>query len=108
MEMPARGVRVVAPLGSRLVTGVVVGEAEHIAGSIAVKDIKKVVDSDVYLPNDVIDLALWVAEYYAAGPGDAMATAMPVSAKGGFRTVPVAALTALGQETLSATNVDMP
>ena len=31
----------------------------------------------------VVDLALWVGEYYASGPGDALAVAMPPSARRG-------------------------
>ena len=34
-------------------------------------------DTDAFLPPPVVDLALWVAEYYACGVGEALAAAMP-------------------------------
>ena len=34
-------------------------------------------DDRPFLPDEVLDLALWAAEYYAAGPGEAVAAAMP-------------------------------
>jgi len=51
----------------------------------------------------VIALALWVAEYYACGAGDAIAVAMPPRALAGtraaaFRTIRVAHLTVRGHE----------
>ena len=34
-------------------------------------------DETAFLPADVVKLASWVANYYASGAGEAMATAMP-------------------------------
>ena len=45
--------------------------AEHQAKVIEVLDVEP------FLPPAVVDLAMWVAEYYACGPGDALAAAMP-------------------------------
>jgi len=36
-----------------------------------------VLDQEAFLPADVVDLAAWVAAYYACGVGEAIATAMP-------------------------------
>jgi len=36
-----------------------------------------VLDATAFLPPDVVDLASWVADYYACGVGEAIATAMP-------------------------------
>jgi primosomal protein N' (replication factor Y) len=47
------------------------GEADSI------KEILDYVDDDRFLPQGTLELALWVAEYYACGPGDAVAAAMP-------------------------------
>ncbi|MGB2716727.1 MAG: primosomal protein N' [Vicinamibacterales bacterium] len=41
------------------------------------KDLIDVLDADAFLQVDVVKLALWVAEYYASGPGEALAAAMP-------------------------------
>jgi primosomal protein N' (replication factor Y) len=36
-----------------------------------------ILDDAPFLPADVVTLAMWVADYYACGPGEAMAAAMP-------------------------------
>jgi primosomal protein N' (replication factor Y) len=68
---------VLVPLGTRTVTGLVVGEASPPADAASVKPLVEVVDDEAFLPDAVVDLALWVSEYYVAGPGDSLAAAMP-------------------------------
>src|SRR4029079_18019917 len=63
-------------LGRRTVTGLVVGPANGPPPEI-VRDIERALDETPFLPDDVIDLALWVAEYYLASPGDALGAALP-------------------------------
>ena len=73
----ARGMRVLVPLGNRTVTGCVLEapvagapglESDHDSDHESdIKAIEDVLDREVFLPDEVIDLALWVAEYYAAG-----------------------------------------
>ena len=100
MSPPVRGARVVVPLGKRVVTGIVVAEHASLdpGGTPAekIKNINDVLDEHAYLPASVVDLALWVAEYYACGAGDALAAAMPPSQE--HRTLRVASLTAQGHE----------
>jgi len=44
----------------------------------AIRDLSGVLDEGApFLPDAIVDLALWVAEYYLAGPGEALSTAMP-------------------------------
>src|SRR5262249_47073186 len=71
------GVRVLVPLGKRLVTGVALPAPEDRRPTADVKPIADVLDPHPFLPPEVVDLAAWVAEYYACGIGDAIATAMP-------------------------------
>src|ERR1700730_15639651 len=96
MALPARGARVSVPLGSRVVTGCVVDLAVDEPDTAAIRDIAHVIDDRPFLPPLVVDLALWVGTYYASGPGDALAIAMPPTARHGratsFRTVQRAAL----------------
>jgi primosomal protein N' (replication factor Y) len=77
LELPLRGARVVVPLGPRLVTGIatstVVPEGDH----SAIKPIADILDDEAFLPDEVLDLALWVGEYYACGAGDAVGAALP-------------------------------
>ena len=73
---PAIGTRVLVPLGTRVVTGCVVGEPRD-PGAARLKPLVDVLDAEPMLPAAVVDLALWVAEYYACGSGEAIAAAMP-------------------------------
>jgi len=96
------------PLGSRVLTGCVVDHDEASAGvtEAQVKNVIEVLDREPFLPPDVVKLATWVAEYYACGIGEALATAMPPlaaatsveRAAAAFRTVRVAHLSAQGQD----------
>ncbi len=101
--VPAVGARVVVPLGSRIVTGVVVDTAPALGNGLsadAMKPIREVLDAEAFIPSDVVDLARWTAEYYAAGPGETIAAVLPPKARGGradaHKTMRVAAITAAG------------
>ena len=80
-EVPPKGARVQVPLGTRTVTGCVVGSASAESGTTAIKDVVSVVDDEPFLPPAIVDLALWMAEYYAAGPGDTLVNALPPTAR---------------------------
>ena len=47
------------------------------AASDSLRDIFDVLDGEAYLPADVLALTAWVAEYYACGPGEVVAAAVP-------------------------------
>ncbi|MBA2259111.1 MAG: primosomal protein N' [Acidobacteria bacterium] len=82
---PVAGARVLVPLGTRIITGVVVGSVasasspspESPAPSPDVKDVIDVLDETAFLPEDVLRLVQWTSEYYACGAGEALAAAMP-------------------------------
>jgi primosomal protein N' (replication factor Y) len=76
---PTVGARVLVPLGTRLTTGIVIGAApaSELTSDAKPKDVADVLDQSAFLPADVVDLAGWVAEYYACGVGEALAAAMP-------------------------------
>jgi primosomal protein N' (replication factor Y) len=110
---PLVGVRVLVPVGKRVLTGIVVSTmsrlatrgsrldeavtsqkatarhepeaAKHEAASPRplaakqdrIKPILDLLDHTPFLPADVVSLAMWVAEYYACGAGEALAAAMP-------------------------------
>ena len=81
LARPVRGARVLVPLGSRVLTGIVVN-AEAAAGEspAALKAVVDVLDEEPFLPETIVDLTTWVAEYYACGAGEAMAVALPPKA----------------------------
>ena len=81
---PLRGARVRVPLGSRVVTGCVIGVhncsqslGEREGFDDTVKEVVEYVDEEAFLSGPVLDLILWISEYYACGPGDAIGAAMP-------------------------------
>ncbi|HXD73918.1 MAG TPA: DEAD/DEAH box helicase, partial [Vicinamibacterales bacterium] len=100
---PVVGARVVVPLGNRIVTGIVMDDAPaSTVDDAAIKPIKELMDTDAFVPADVVELARWTAEYYAAGPGDTITAVLPPMARGGrtdaHKTIRVAAITAAGLE----------
>lgn len=106
---PAPGARVRVPLGSRVVTGCVLGPGQK-GTPDETKDLLECLDSEPFLPQPVLDLALWVADYYGCGPGDAVGAAMPPFAwlrnaaadrpAGRFKTMRVVRLTDEGRQTV--------
>jgi primosomal protein N' (replication factor Y) len=100
VALPPRGARVAVPLGKRVVTGIVINPAATLdAGQTSpdkIKDILEVLDDYAFLPGPVVDLALWVSEYYACGAGDALAAAVPSTQA--HKTIRIATLTAQGHD----------
>jgi primosomal protein N' (replication factor Y) (superfamily II helicase) len=99
LELPVVGARVRVPVGSRTLTGCVVQQSADASDPEAVKDIVEVLDREPFLPAGVVKLCEWVAEYYLAGIGDAVAVAMPPGARAratSFKTRQVATVTAHG------------
>jgi len=99
LELPSIGARVRVPVGTRTVTGCVVEHGVNGHAPEGLKDIGEVLDREPFLPPNVVDLCRWVADYYLAGIGDAIAAAMPPGARNkasSFRTRRVASLTAHG------------
>jgi primosomal protein N' (replication factor Y) len=93
---PPKGARVTVPLGPRLVTGCVVEPRSVAPPGTELRDVASVLDDEPFLPPVVVDLAVWVGDYYASGPGDALTIAMPPTARRGrssaFRTAKVVSL----------------
>lgn len=94
---PPKGARVSVPLGTRLVVGVVAGHnASAPADPSKIREIASVIDAAAFLPAAVVDIAMWVGEYYASGPGESLTMAMPPAARRGevdaFRMVSFAEL----------------
>ena len=114
LEMPPVGARVRVPLGTRTVTGCVVETGVQItddrqAPPADVKDLVAIVDREPFLPGGIVDLCRWVADYYLAGIGDAIAVALPPGARdkaSGFRMRRVASLTAHGRSAVSSAAAD--
>jgi primosomal protein N' (replication factor Y) len=96
---PVKGARVRVTVGPRAYVGCVVDpDAPPPPAGTKTKDLGETIDATPYVPSAVVDLALWVAEYYAAGPGDALALAVPPAGRSGkadpFRTETMVTLVA--------------
>ena len=101
--LPPVGVRVRVPVGSRLVTGCIVGTAAPPGPEVEARDIQEVVDEQPFLPPAVVELCAWVADYYMAGIGDAIGVALPPGAKArasSYKTRKLVSLTAHGMAAL--------
>ena len=107
LAAPPAGARVVVPLGSRSVTGIVVETdvAAPASGatpldSKAIKPIKQVLDAEPFIPPDVVALARWTAEYYAAGAGEALTAVLPPKTRGSradaHKTIRIASISVAG------------
>ena len=105
VDPPAVGARVVVPLGSRIVTGIVIErDTRPVSRAVDVKPIRQVLDSGSFVPPDVVALARWTADYYAAGVGDTIPALLPPMARGGradaHKTLRMASITPAGLEAI--------
>jgi len=98
--VPPIGARVVVPLGSRVVTGIVIDHEREGDSAREVKQVQKVLDTDPFVPAEVVALARWTAEYYAAGVGDTIPALLPPMARGAradaHKTQRIASITPAG------------
>lgn len=116
LEMPKAGARVRVPLGQREVVGCVLGFPNN-PDLTEVKDVAGCLDKGALIPPQILKLALWVAEYYACGPGDAVGTVMPPlmwgrtavqRRKSTFKTTRIATLTEEGRAVLGDSQNGIP
>ena len=61
------------PVGTRTLVGCVVGHDAAIADGTEARDVAAILDEEPFLPPAIVDLCRWVADYYLAGFGDAIA-----------------------------------
>ncbi|MSQ46766.1 MAG: primosomal protein N' [Deltaproteobacteria bacterium] len=73
------GMRVVVPLNSRKITGIVtfVKFSSDLLVGKNIKDILDVIDEDVVFSEDLMRLWQWAANYYVAQPGELLRTILP-------------------------------
>ena len=74
------GARLVVPLGRNLVTGYVVSLHDELPAELAgvdVKDAHTLVDTEPVCSPEILELARWVADYYACPLGEVIKAALP-------------------------------
>jgi primosomal protein N' (replication factor Y) len=77
---PPVGARVIVPLGKRALTGIVVSHESALPPGVAEESVKpfaRALDDTSFVPADVVSLARWTAEYYAAGVSETIAAVLP-------------------------------
>ena len=101
-RLPPVGARVRVPVGKRVVVGCVVGHEAALDAETKLRDVAAVLDEEPYLPPAIVELCGWVADYYMAGYGDAIAAAMPPGSRreDASKTQRIVAATAHGLETV--------
>jgi len=73
----AIGSRVLVPFGARSVSGVVVRLAAEAPADVRVLDVADALDAEPALPEELVSLCLWIADYYEAPPGEVLRGALP-------------------------------
>jgi primosomal protein N' (replication factor Y) len=74
------GARIVVPLGRKLVTGYIVALADELSANLAeidIKDAQTLVDLEPVCSPEILQLARWVADYYACPLGEVIRAALP-------------------------------
>jgi primosomal protein N' (replication factor Y) (superfamily II helicase) len=76
------GARIIVPFGKRMLTGYAVSFAdEPPAGSDfdldSIKDVSELIDPEPMITHEVMDLAEWVADYYAGSLGEVLKASLP-------------------------------
>ena len=71
------GARVLVQFGRRQVTGVIVRQAVTPPVGVTPVPIGEVLDDSPALPSELVELCLWIAEYYEAPLGDVFRGALP-------------------------------
>src|SRR4051794_12146775 len=74
----SRGSVVTVPLGRQRVRGVVIGLDEEAPAGVTVAPVERVVDE---VPEPLVDLALWLADYYGSTPGRGVPLGPPYKAE---------------------------
>jgi primosomal protein N' (replication factor Y) len=77
---PCIGARALVPLGTRVMTGCIVATGVERPDEGEIKPVMDVLDDEAFVPEEIVRLMSWVADYYMCGLGEALAAAMPPGA----------------------------
>jgi primosomal protein N' (replication factor Y) len=108
-ELAARarvGARVLVKFGGQKMTGVVVRTATAAPAGVAPLDLSEVLDDEPALPSELVELCLWIAEYYEAPAGEVFRAALPAGS--GVEAKRVFALTEQGRAAAAGQGAALP
>ena len=78
---PAVGARVLVPFSGQRLMGVVMRVHDERPADIEVKPVQQVLDDAALLPDELMRLAAWIAQYYVAPLGEVLRGMMPLAAE---------------------------
>src|SRR5579864_5078407 len=80
--VPVVGARVLVPFSGQRLMGVVVRVHEDVpADDFEVKPVQQVLDDAAVLPDELMKLATWIAQYYVASLGEVLRGMLPLAAE---------------------------
>src|SRR5580704_13029816 len=80
--VPVVGARVIVPFSGQRLMGVVVRVHEDApAEDFEIKPVQQVLDEAAVLPDDLMELARWIAQYYVAPLGEVLRGMLPLGAE---------------------------
>jgi primosomal protein N' (replication factor Y) len=80
--VPTVGARVLVPFSGQRLIGVVVRvHDDRPTGGSAIKPVQQVLDDAPLLPEELMQLAKWIAQYYVAPLGEVLRSMMPLAAE---------------------------
>ena len=79
--VPVVGARVLVPFSGQRLMGVVVKVHEDAPEGVEVKPVQQVLDEAALLPEELMKLAGWIAQYYVAPLGEVLRGMLPLSAE---------------------------
>lgn len=81
-EAPAIGARVLVPFSGQRLMGVILRvHSQEPEGGFEVKPVQQVLDDAALLPDDLLRLAEWIAQYYVAPLGEVLRGMLPLTAE---------------------------
>jgi primosomal protein N' (replication factor Y) (superfamily II helicase) len=82
VQVPAVGARVLVPFSGQRLMGVVVRVHDDApADGMDIKPVQQVLDAAALLPDELMQLAKWIAQYYVAPLGEVLRGMMPLAAE---------------------------
>ena len=80
--VPAVGARVLVPFGGQRLMGVVVRvHDDRPTDAATIKPVQQVLDDEPLLPDELMHLAKWIAQYYVAPLGEVLRGMLPLAAE---------------------------
>jgi len=75
------GQRVLVPLGSRKAVGIVLRPGGRLAPGVEVREVLRPLDPEPVLSAELLELGLWIADYYLAPVGEVFRAMLPLRAE---------------------------